>query len=365
MERKIGKAFAMRPDDFGVEGVTKEDRVYRGSRFSEVRDAIFANPYQEVWGREGEPPLPFWQPTLSSLLRGILPFGKRHLFRQASERTVDSHADLRWGPDGKGFRRLIHPNGVCLTGLWEITEESEYSGYFRKDSRALIMGRFSTGAETKRGQIRAMALAGKLFPTIDPDHTERLRTANFFAMEDIGGDSTRYINDAELRSAPNVTPWRSGKAGPFLALALSGIIFTLVDRKATLRQLYQIAELGKPRGEPTRSPKFMLLLVASDQPRIEGDNLDIRDEVLAQIFDRGDPKPKRTLTFHIEVTDEGSTLDILGFVRRSFKNWRRIGKITFDNAVASYNSDFVLHFNHPSWRDDPNDPATANRRPIS
>ena len=37
---------------FGIEGITDEDRVYQGSRFSEVRDAIFANPYQKVWGRQ-------------------------------------------------------------------------------------------------------------------------------------------------------------------------------------------------------------------------------------------------------------------------------------------------------------------------
>jgi hypothetical protein len=109
----------------------------------------------------------------------------------------------------------------------------------------------------------------------------------------------------------------------------------------------------------------MRLLVASDQPRIEGENLDFRDEVMAQIFDTGDPVPKRKLTFHIEATDEGTTRDILGFVRRTFKNWRRIGKLTFDNAVVSYNGDFVIHFNHPGWRDDRNNPATAHRAAIS
>jgi hypothetical protein len=35
--------------------------------------------------------------------------------------------------------------------------------------------------------------------------------------------------------------------------------------------------------------------------------------------------------------------------------------MTFDDAVASYNGDFVLHFAHPTWREDVNDPATATR----
>jgi hypothetical protein len=125
--------------------------------------------------------------------------------------------------------------------------------------------------------------------------------------------------------------------------------------------LYQIAELGKPAGEPTRAPEFMRLLVAPDQPRIPGDGLDFRDEVMAQIFDRGDPAPKRTLTFNIELTDEGTTSGIALRQRRTFRNWRRVGTLTFSNAVASYNGDAVLHFNHPTWREDRNDPSTATR----
>jgi hypothetical protein len=82
---------------------------------------------------------------------------------------------------------------------------------------------------------------------------------------------------------------------------------------------------------------------------------------MAQLFDKGDPTPQRTLTFHIEVTDEGSTRGTPVFQRRVFRNWRRIGRMVFDNAVASYNGDFVIHFNHPTWRDDRNAPSTATR----
>lgn len=71
--------------------------------------------------------------------------------------------------------------------------------------------------------------------------------------------------------------------------------------------------------------------------------------------------PRRTLTFHIEVTDEGVTRGTPAFQRRTFKNWRPLGKLTFDTAVASYNGDFVIHFNHPTWRRDRNDPGTGTR----
>src|ERR1044072_7240913 len=136
----------MKTSDYGTEGITDQDRAYKGSRFAEGGDAVFANPYQKV---------PTYEVTLRSVLKGVWSFGERYLFKLAVMRTVDSHADLRWGTDGKGFRRLLHPNGVCLTGRWRITEETEYSGYFRKGSEALIVGRYSTCCtEVRRGHTR-------------------------------------------------------------------------------------------------------------------------------------------------------------------------------------------------------------------
>jgi hypothetical protein len=340
----------------GEEQVTEEDRAYAGSRFSEVRAALFANPYQKVWGGPGEPPLPVYSVTVAS----VLPSGARYFFRQAVARAVDSRADLRWGADRRGFRRIIHPNGICLTGVWEITEQTPYSGYFRRGSRALAVGRYSTCCnETRRGQERSLSLVGKLFPTTDPEHREPLRTASFITQQDLGGERTDYINDAELRNAPNTTSWRRGLGAP--VLLVEAILFSLTDKQPTQRQLYQIAELGKPDGEPTRAPAFMRLLVDPAQPRIAGEGLDFRDEIMAQIYDGGDPAPKRSLTFDIEVTDEGSTTGPIFFQRRRFVNWQRIGRLVFTEAVASYNADFVIHFNHPTWRDDRDDPSTATR----
>src|SRR6266849_10106761 len=226
----------MEPEYFGTEEITEEDRAYKGSRFSEVRDALFANPYQKVWGGDGEPPLPTYQVTLWGVLRGILPFGKRYRFRQATERAVDSHADLRWGVGGKGFRRIVHPNGICLIGRWTITEETPYSGYFRKGSQALVVGRYSTCCtETRRGHTRSLSLVGKLFPTTDPNHTTPHRTANFITQEDIGGANTESINDVELRNAPNTSAWR--RRGGLPILMVTGLLFGRVDKQPAHRQL--------------------------------------------------------------------------------------------------------------------------------
>ena len=342
----------MAPAFFGVQEMTDEDRAYRGSTYREVVDAIFANPYQKVWGGPGEPSLPIYEVSFFGLLRGG--------FGAASARILDSGADLRWGSDGKGYRRLVHPNGVCLTGRWTITEPTPYSGYFAQGSEALVVGRYSTCCtRTERGQVRSLSLIGKLFPTTDANHAMPLQTATFVTQEDIGGSTSRSINDIELRNAPDTTVTRRGAGVPILLAVASA--FRRVDQQPTIRQLYQVAELGKPANEPTRAPEFMRLLVAPAQPTIPGDRLDVRDEIMAQIFDRGDPQPKRTLTFTIEVTDQGKTSGPAIRERREFKNWRRIGTLVFDNAVVSYNGDCVIHFRHPVWRMDRNDPATATR----
>jgi hypothetical protein len=354
------------PKDFGLEEVTPQDREYRGSKFSEVWAALLANRYYQTWGTAGEPPLPVYDVTLGRVLSGLFPWPKDWRFQQAADRTIDSQADMRWGSDGKGFRRIVHPNGVCLKGIWKIDEApagTPYTGYFQCGKEGLVIARYSTCcAECRRGRYRSLALVGKLYPTTDPDDERVLRPANFVLQEDIGGAKSNYINDAELRNAPDTSPWRRGKGLPILLI--TGLVLFRADKQPTFRQTYTIAELDKSSHDPTRAPQFMRLRIADSQPRVEGADLDFRDEILAQIYDQGDPYPKRKLTFDIEVSDVGKTHGIF-FPRRTIRNWKRIGRIVFEEAVASYNGDFVIHFHHPPWRNDRNDPSTLARRPRS
>ncbi len=342
---------------FGDQGFSRDDLQSR-SRYAEVKAAMFHNTYYLNWGEEGEPPLPTYEVTLGRILRGILPGAMPWLFKHAAARTVESHAALRWGKDRLGYRRLLHPNGICLFGRWIIDSDNPYTGHFRNGTEALIVGRYSTCCtETRRGFTRSLSLVGKLYPTVDEHHPQPLETGDFITQQDLGGDFDDYINDAQLLNAPDVTPWRRGWGFPILLI--SGLVFKLLNREPAIRQLHTIAELGKPGPEQTCAPEFMRLRVSEEQPRIAGQQLDFRDEILAQLYDRGSSVATgRKLTFIIEVTDEGTKRGML-VQRRTFSSWRKIGRIEFTEAVASYNADFVLHFNHPIWRTDKNDPATA------
>jgi hypothetical protein len=205
---------------------------------------------------------------------------------------------------------------------------------------------------------RSLALVGKLFPTTDPNHPTPLRTASFIHQEDIGGTRTVSINDAVLRNAPDVTVFRRGPAGTLLIKVAS--VFRRVDQQPTVRQVYPIAELGKPADEPTRAPAFMQLLVAPGQPVIPGEDLDVRDEIMAHIFD---PAILAEADAHVQYRGDRRRQD----VRLAIPGAPRVPELAphrtmvFDNAVISYNGDCVIHFTHPTWRGDRNDPSTATR----
>jgi len=339
----------------GEQSEVLEDRQYTGSTFKEVQDAVMAEPYYgSTWGEAGQKPLPFRATTFEMVAQGAFTLSKRFLFMDAAARTIASHADLRWGgPEKKGVQRMVHPNGICLSGIWEINEDSGYTGFFAKGAKGLVIGRYSSGLSAVRGEARTLSMVGKLYPTTNP--AEKNRPASFITQEDLGGTFSPGIHAALLRNAPSISPLNRGFG--LGTLLLTAFAFMRVDLRNTIRQLYEIAELGKPPGTPTRCPQFMQLRIIS--PKIGGDDetADFRDEVLTQIYDRGNSRKQRDLIFQIEVSDKG---EVRGLLNKSLvgAEWKPIGTITFDRAAASYNGDFVIHFHHPKWRNDPNNPAT-------
>ena len=343
---------------FGDQEMTDEDRAYRGSRYSEVREALYANPYRDGIAGQVPGPLPMFISSIRNAWRGTL-HGIKYL-KQASARTIDTHADLRWGKDRKGYRRILAPNGICVLGTWEITAENPFTGYFQKGMKGLTIGRISSdGNETHRGQRRSISLGMKIYPTTDPNHATPLIPASVIAQEDLGGMHTGFMNDVELRNMPSVHGYRRGIY--ILVLLRAGLYFVGLDKVPDVRQLHEIAELGKPANVPTHAPNHMMLKMKAAQKRIDGDALDFRDEVYGHIFKPGDQAPTGSMEFDIFVSDHGRTLGFPGFKRVSVTDWQPIGTLRFTEAVASYNADHVIHFHHPGWRDNRNDPSTAIR----
>jgi hypothetical protein len=342
----------------GQQETTDEDRSYKGSRYSEVRQALYANPYRGGASGQAPGPLPMFRSTIGNAWRGTL-HGHKFL-KEASARTIDTRSDLRWGTDRKGFRRILAPNGICVLGTWEITADNPYTGYFQKGAKGLTIGRVSSdGNETRRGQRRSISLGMKIYPTTDPEHPTPLIPASLIAQEDLGGMRTAFVNDAELRNMPNVHAYRRGIY--VLVMIRAGLYFLPLDKVGDVRQLHEIAELDKPANVPTRCPEHMMLKMATGQRRIEGDGLDFRDEIYAHMFSPGDQNPTGSMEFDIFVSDTGKRRGFPGFRRVTVTNWQRIGTLRFTEAVCSYNGDHVIHFHHPGWRDNKNDPSTAIR----
>ena len=339
----------------GDQHLTPDDRQYSGSTFEEVRQAIFDNPYyQGAWGQPGQKPLPVETTGFWSLALGWLSLSKRFLFLDAARRTIESRADLRWGgPDRRGVLRLLHRNGVCLTGTWKITQETGYTGYFARGSRGLVIARYSSGLSVYRGEPRTLSMVGKLYP--GEDREQKSQPAAFITQEVLGGSLTGRIRDSLLRNAPDVRPLGSRLSlGSFL---LTAFTFFRADRRITVRQLYEIAELGKPSDTATVGPTYMQLAVVGPEVSGDDDTADFRDEVMAHIYRRGIREPQGKLTFEIQVSDTGT---VRGLLNKTIEgaNWRTIGTISFDEAVVSYNGDRVIHFHHPKWRNDQNNPKT-------
>lgn len=335
-------------------GETTDDLQYAGSTFEQVRKSVFENPYNSpsAWGTKGTA-LPVYRVPLSTLAKGLFLGTKRYPFRKASQRTIDSHADLRPGEDGRGFPRLLHAHGVCLIGTWRITQATDYTGYFATDKQCLIVARYSSEGRLRR-EPRSLSLVGKLFPTCDGN--EKVRTASFFTLSALGGVRSESIFDAILRNAPDVRPLSSARG--FVRLILSLLAFRGVDTHPSERQLYEIAEAGEDTSSAawkTRCPNYMQLTIKSEAVTSDSSTDDFRDDVLTQIYDRGEFEALRKLVFKIEVSDTGA---VEGWINKSLAGatWNEIGEIELTEAVASYNGDFVIHFHHPRWRGDRNKP---------
>ena len=284
------------------------------------------NQFQAVWDEVNSDELstlPQESVSYSKLFDGA----KDLIFANA-QRTLSNHEDII-----EYFDKLAHPNGVCMRGIWEINSENPFSGYFKYGSKALIIARASSAmSNTKRGETRAFGMAGKLFPTTDALSINKVPSANFFVIDDLGGTDAQYYTDVELTNEPDVSFTSSIFTSIAYGLKVASA-FGDADKNSGIRQLYEISYLGENDTSEIITPKWMKIEAEENQTKVEVN--DFRDEF--------ELKSEETLIFTISVASKEDN---------SGKIWNKIGTITFDNSVVSTTCDHRLHFHHPLWRDD-------------
>ena len=274
----------------------------------------FAELWREVSSDAYE--LPHYEVTLQAFFAGL-----RYRLAEAGRRTLADERDLL-----PPFRKLIRPNAICLAGRWTIREANPYSGLFRPGTEALILARASVAfSVTETGHYRSFGMAGKLFPTLDPQ--QRVRTANFFVIDDNGGTRTENYLDAPMTTRPGLSINPSSLRHLPLLLAIT-IAQRLADAHSETRQLYPLSEMRVSDRDRVRTPRFLRVLGAPGE-RIEA--RDFRDQLRTARF-------AAPIRFELAVRDAER------------EPWQRLGHIEFDRDVVSDTGDHRLHFSHPRWR---------------
>jgi hypothetical protein len=250
------------------------------------------------------------------------------------------------------LEKLVHPNGICFTGEWEITEDTKYTGYFSKGKKGLFIGRASAvGTETRADQVRGFGFAGKIFPTLNPD--ENVSTANFFTVDVIPGKKRQYYSETELTNEPEtdltavplMAGYQLGLISPAAFAKASLKLAELVDMLATItfslkfaksdgkenpgfRPLYPVAQAGTSPASDFKSPNWIKVNFTKDSVKMT--EADFRKELNLE--------PGKSKTMDISVGDNKSSGQV---------QWRKIGKITLNESFISYGCDRRLHFAHP------------------
>jgi hypothetical protein len=228
------------------------------------------------------------------------------------------------------FKKRVHPMGICFAGTWNITEETPYTGYFKKGASGLVIARASSAnGNTKKGEYRPLGIAGRVFPTTNPDDKTPLQSANFFAIDSLTGTKTPHFTDGVYKNQPDL-PFHLDDAANYLGAQLVGKYFGRADGNPTIRQIYEIAELGVAADGAAKSPKRMQLRFAPDQTV---DRIDFRNEL--RLENHGGK-----LLIDIYTSDNTDSSDM-----------KKIGQVEFTKDSISEGCDHNFHVHHPKWKE--------------
>jgi hypothetical protein len=281
----------------------KETITYQ-KQFNSIWNIVKSDPYKE---------LPQNEVSYFSLSKD----DKSQILEDA-KRTIKSKEDIL-----PYFDKLAHPNGICFKGTWNITKDNIYTGYFKKNSKALIIARASSAlSNTKTEETRTFGFAGKIFPTTNPNKIINKNTANFFLIDDLGGTKINYYANTTLSNAPEISFNYEVLKNLFYALKLKDA-FERADKNPNIRQVYEISELNETKN--IKTPKYMKIKA---RYILNKNASDFRDE--------------------LSISSKDLIFDI--FVSEDKKNWNNIGNIILDESVVSESCDHRLHFSHPKYK---------------
>ena len=283
---------------------------YEGSTFQEVRDLVFSDPYDTF---------PNKRANIFSMFNGL----KNILWKDCNE-VLSERADV-----APHFDKLLHLTGICLTGTWKITEDSDYTGLFKKGTEALIIVRASSllGRSRRTRSIRrGFAMAGKIFPTMDPN--ERVGTANFITIDALGGTRAHSFTDEALTNEPalGVNLTLLGFVGVIINVLIS---FNLTDSDALHRPLYPLGEEGLAEGEVANTPYWLELKHAEGNG--SSDASDLRNELNVENYKDG------VLRYVVSVAP---------YDEKGNRVFTPVGEIALNESVVSSAGDHRLRFYH-------------------
>lgn len=281
--------------------------------------AIKSDPYGQL------PVLPV---TLGALSSGVINPSPDLLTDRAVSTVADTDNLL------PRFTKLLHANGICVKGRWVIDTPSPYTGAFANGTDKAFIGRISVAlGKINRGDYRAFGFAGKIFD-VGPDAgaVQSYKTANFFTIDDLIGTKTANFHDTELSNEPLVTTSNLAFQSPVVAAigAASAVAFKMADVSTTIRQLYEISELGLTNPASAVTPKWMHLKGIT---RMKNGHPDFRRDLEMANYPNG-------MIYAIKVSSTSQA------------SVKPVGRIVIEESVASDTCDRRLHFHHPKFRND-------------
>lgn len=245
-----------------------------------------------------------------------------------AKRTLHETGDLLGAERGQ---KLMQANGICFSGQWQISQDNQFSGVFKKGFVIPVIARISTTfSGTLQSERRALGLAIKLLPN-DLGTNPSL---NVFSLHSVGGVTQKHLYDLSLDNEPplgRIPRLRDIST----ALKLKNTLLK-ADREAgsdepsiTYRNVNALANYGE--SSQGRAPKWIRFSPAISK-RVDRD--DFRDELRVGNY------PNQQLVYNIEVGDHPRH-------KKKQATWQLIGQLVFDESITSKPCDTRLHFAHP------------------